>query len=137
MALEATPQMRFVENPDFCDLPKDLARLFSATAEHSFFSMPGWFDVLCRHTLGPNERPRIYLDRLKSPRAALLCRSDARRTAHLSSLTNVYSCEYCVLHGADGVSDEALREIAQQIAEEHPRWQRVALSGFEGDDRGF
>jgi hypothetical protein len=137
MALEATSQMRVVENPDFCNLPEDLLRLFSATAEHSFFSTLGWYDVLCRHTLGPNERPRIYLDRLKSPRAGLLCRSNGSRTAHLSGLTNSYSCEHFALHGADGVSNEALREIAQQIAEEHPRWQRITLSGFEGDDRGF
>ena len=129
--------MTVIEQPEFGRLPEGLARLFSATAAHSFFSTPGWFDVLCRHTLGPDERPRIYLDRDRSPRAALLCRSGGSPVKQLAALANVYSCEYCALHGPDGVADEALRDIARHIAEERPRWQSVTLSGFEGNDRGF
>ncbi len=131
--------MAVYENLDFRHLPAGLAPLFAEAGERSFFSLPGWYEILARHGTKAGVQSRLYVDAGGS--AALACQGsvdgqdkDGRR---LRSLSSYYSCEHAVLHGAAEPDGKAIAELVAQIAAERPAWDAVVLDALDPADPSF
>ena len=124
--------MKIVDDPKFDDLPSDLGRLFAAGAKKSFFSLPGWYEVVAKHGVEKDWQPRIYA----SEHAALLCcvpRLGRPREIH--GCCNMYTTEHSIL-GDDRVP-ESVQQLATDVARNSRSTDAVVLPGLNRSDPYF
>jgi len=126
--------MSIINSPDFLNLPAELRALFAQSAQESFFSSAGWYDLMARFGLETSRRVRLYCGTGKVCQAALVCQTAAERDGVLRGLTNAYSCEHRIIISPDADRIGVLRGLAASICGESPAWDRVILAGLDPAD---
>lgn len=115
-------------NPDFGRLPDALAAIFAGAAQDSFFALPSWYGLMARHCRGPAAEIRICSHERAGCEAALILQTtEDGGGRRLVSLANSYSVEHGILHPAGSDIGAGLAAILDEILEEAPRWDGIAL----------
>jgi hypothetical protein len=124
--------MRLYDDPDFRSPPPEMDALFRAAADDSFFSTPGWYDLVARYGAEPDWRPRLYAS--DNGMAGLVC---GIRHSHqaIQSFTNMLSTEYDALSGFSG--GEVLRYLARDVANQRPHFPYIRLDGLDPLRKSF
>ena len=68
--------MALYKNPDFCELPPALWKIFNASATESFFSLPQWYDLMVRFGVPTGTDVRVYTGKWPAYPAAILLQVD-------------------------------------------------------------
>lgn len=125
-------------NPDFRRLPQRLAALFEAAARHSFFALPGWYDLMARHGVPAASETRLYSDERPGSAVALALQAATGRDGRrLLSLANAYSVEHGILAAPQADIAAGLGAILGAILGERPRWDVVALDELDARDPAY
>jgi len=106
-------------------------QLFSSAGEGSFFSLPGWYDLVSRHGMRPGWRPRLFVN--DAATAGLVLQRN-ERTGEMASCSNPYTCEYDAIFCGDTA---AVRDLACEIAKADPRAFAILLQGFDPAAKSF
>jgi hypothetical protein len=123
------------KNPDFGALPADLAALFNAAHETSFYAQAAWFDLLARYASDPNTAIRLYSNE-PHPTVALVCRASESQT--LEGLTSFYTLEYGPIFAPDSPTSQlAVRGLIAEIAAERPNWSTLRFDALDPDDPSY
>src|SRR5438270_7055607 len=121
--------MPVYKNPDFRQPPPGLAAIFAAGDQHSFFSLPLWYDLLTRFGIPQGTEIRVYTDeRPGSMIAVPLKILKDGRSSRLSSLANFYSVEHELISAPDANLERGLTAILSEINAERPRWSCIRFS---------
>ena len=124
--------MKSFDAPDFLDLPHETRTVFAAGAEQSFFNLPEWYDLVARHGLEPEWRPRLYY----SGGAALVgCVPASGRGREIRALCNMYTIEHSILARENAQSE--VRELVAALAREKPPPDGLLLPGLDPAGRDF
>jgi len=125
-------------NPDFLHLPSGLARLFDKAADDSFFTMPGWYDLMARHGVPAKSEIQVYTDERPESAMALLLRSTAAEGARrLTSLANPYSVEHAIVYQPGADLDAGFSAILADILSDRPRWECLGLAELDPLDSSY
>jgi hypothetical protein len=118
--------MKILDAPDFLDLPDEAGGLFAVGAQTSFFSLPEWYDLLARHGLEPEWRPRLYY----SGGAALIgCVPASGRPREIRGCCNSYTTEHSILARQNAESE--VRQLVAALAREKPSTDALLLPGLD------
>jgi Acetyltransferase (GNAT) domain len=129
--------MSVYKNPDFCRLPAAAAELFSQAGKTSFFSLPGWYDVMARFGVPQGTETRVYADERPGSAAALALQSAPNRGRHLESLANFYSIEHGVIAAPTADIEAGLGAIIAEIVAARPRWECLRMVELDPRDPGY
>jgi hypothetical protein len=130
--------MTIYRNPDFRQLPSGLAAIFDRGANGSFFSLPGWYDLMARHGVAEGAEIRAYADERPASATAILVQTvmeDPGRS--LASLTNAHSLEHGVLCTKHSDIKSGLAAALSEICSERPQWDRMTFSELDPRDPGY
>jgi hypothetical protein len=126
--------MTIYRNPDFRRLPSQLAAIFDGGASGSFFSLPGWYDLMARHGVPEGTEILAYTDERPASAMAILAQTVVEGSGRsLASLTNAHSLEHGVLCAKHSDIGAGLAAAVSEICSERPRWDRLTF--FELDPR--
>ena len=128
--------MKIIDDPKFDHLPDDLGPLFAAGARTSFFSLPGWYEVVANYGLEDDLRTRIYA----SEHAALLCAvSRSGRPREIRGWCNMYTTEHSVLQNDLSLDDaiQAVQRLTIDVVRTDPLIDAVVLPGLDPGDPSF
>lgn len=130
--------MPLYKNPDFRRLPPALCHLFSEAGKSSFFSLPGWYDVMARLGVPQGTETRVYADERPGRSVALvLSRSPDRTRRCLDSLTSFYSIEHGIVAAPAAEIEAGLTAIVSDIVAERPRWECLTLAELDPVEPGY
>jgi hypothetical protein len=130
--------MAIYRNPDFRRLPSGLVSNFEGCTRDSFFSLPGWYDLMARHGVPDGTEIRVYADERPASATALLVQAVAEPGGrNLASLTNAHSLEHGVLCASHSDIGTGLAAVVSEIFSERPRWDRFTLSELDPQDRTY
>jgi Acetyltransferase (GNAT) domain len=130
--------MTVYRNPDFRRPPDGLAAVFEGCARDSFFSLPGWYDLMARHGVSAGTEIRAYTDTRSASATALLVQTVAAETGlRLASLTNAHSLEHAVISPAGSNVASGLAAILSEMVAERPRWDFLSFSELDPNDPGY
>jgi Acetyltransferase (GNAT) domain len=130
--------MPIYRNPDFRRLPGGLAAIFDGGANGSFFSLPGWYDLMARHGVAEGTEIRAYTDERPASATAILVQTVAEDSGRsLTSLTNAHSLEHSVLCAMDSDVEAGLTAAVSQICSDRPQWDRLTLSELDPRDPSY
>jgi hypothetical protein len=105
---------------------------FGAAADGSFFSTPGWYDLVARYGTEPGWSACIYVS--DDGKAGIACKTKGG-SPRLESLTNLYTPDYCPLAG---LKDEgALRDLVREVASQRSGISYVRLDGLDPSQKSF
>jgi hypothetical protein len=123
------------ENPDFGALPADLAALFKAAGETSFYAQAAWFDLLARYASDPENAIRLYSNEAR-PTVAMVCRTS--KSQMLEGLANFYTLEYAPIIAPDVPTGHvAVRGLLEKIAAERPNWSTLRFNALDPDTPNY
>jgi hypothetical protein len=123
------------ENPDFGALPADLASLFDAAGETSFFAQAAWYDLLARYANDPGSVIRLYSNE-GLPAVALVCRT--RSSGGLEGLANFYALEYGPIFASHASTGrDAARRLLTEIAAERPDRSTLRFGALDPNDSSY
>lgn len=127
--------MAIYKNPDFRRLPSGLASIFDGCARHSFFSLPGWYDLMARHGVPEGTEIRVYADERPASATAILVQTVVEDPARsLASLTNAHSLEHDVLCPTRSDARAGLAAVVSEIFSEGLQWDRLTFSELDPRD---
>jgi Acetyltransferase (GNAT) domain len=140
--------MPVYSNPDFRRLPQGPAALFEAAARHSFFALPGWYDLMARHGVAAATETRLYSDERPGSALALALQVATGQVAtgpvvarpserRLASLANAYSVEHGIVAAPAADIAEGLGAVLGEILGERPRWDAIALDELDARDPAY
>lgn len=129
--------MAVYKNPDFCRLPPLLRDVFCEAGKRSFFSLPGWYDVMARFGVLHGVEPRVYGDEQPGSSVALVLQTAPNHTRRLDSLTSFYSTEHGIIAEPTADIDVGLDTIMAEIVAERPRWDCLKIAELDPGDPGF
>lgn len=130
----------------FEDLPQECRLLFDNSGAECFFTSLPWFELFAKHALHEHEKIRIYCSvsgpnaspQFHAALAALERPSHSKlfKPRRITSLSNYYSPLFSpVLKSAE--CQDAIRQIATEIANETPKWDVVDLKPLEVSSHTF
>ena len=124
--------MTIYRNPDFRRLPAGLAAIFDGGASGSFFTLPGWYDLMARHGVSKGAEIRAYTAERPGAGTAILVQTVVKEPGRsLASLTNAHSLEHGVLSATHSDIGAGLAAAVSEICSERPRWDRLTLSELD------
>ncbi len=129
--------MPVYSNPDFRRLPDGLAAIFENGARDSFFSLPGWYDLMARHGVRAGSEIRVYADERPGSAAALVLRAEPGGRRRLSSLADIYSPEHAILAPPEADLTAGLAAILSKMQTERPVWHDLLLSALDPADPSY
>jgi len=130
--------MPLYTNPDFRRLPNDAADIFAHALQHSFFSLPEWYELMVRHGVDAGTEVRLYTDERPGSGAALCLQVAGSATGrHLTSLVNAYGVEHGILTKPGTDLERGLTEILAAILAERPAWDALTLKEFDPGELAY
>ena len=117
--------MRIYDSIDFRRLPAELEPLFAEASRHSFFNLPGWYDLVARYGLRPGWRPLVVSN---DDHTAAFALQAADNTSAALSCSNPYTCEHAVLTAPLANGRESVRQLAFDLARGQAQRCRLQLS---------
>lgn len=124
--------MTLYRNPDFRQLPSELAAIFENGAQESFFSLPAWYDLMACHGVPEGSEVRVYSDERPASASAIVVQTRPEAGGRsFASLTNAHSLEHGILSAPAADVATGLAAIVSAILSDRPQWDWWRLSELD------